>query len=249
MVSAWATENRLVLGQCKVAEKSNEITAIPELLRVLDLEGATVTIDAMGCQTAIAAQIIEQQGNYVLALKGNQELLHKDVIELFEEARVQRFQGTPYDLYDTEEQAHGRQEQRRYWVVSDVLSLPDRKKWANLSAVGCVESQRTIGDKTTAEKRYYLLSEVLSAERFAQTVRGHWGIENQLHWILDVGFREDESRSTLGHSAENLAIIRHIAVNLVTHEKSAKVGTKAKRKKAGWDNQYLFKILAQSAQM
>jgi predicted transposase YbfD/YdcC len=249
MVSAWATENRLVLGQRKVAEKSNEITAIPELLRVLDLEGATVTIDAMGCQREIAAQIIEQKGNYVLALKGNQELLHQDVIELFEEALAQRFQGVAYDLYHTEEQSHGRQERRRYWVISDVLSLPDRKKWANLIAVGCVESQRTVGDKTTKEYRYYLLSQALSAERFAQTVRGHWGIENQLHWILDVGFREDESRCTLGHSAENLAIIRHIAVNLVTQEKSAKVGTKAKRKKAGWDDQYLFKILAQSSQM
>jgi predicted transposase YbfD/YdcC len=118
-----------------------------------------------------------------------------------------------------------------------------------LSAVGCVESQRTIGDKTTTEKRYYLLSQVLDAPQFAQTVRGHWGIENQLHWILDVGFREDESRGTLGYSAENLAVIRHIAVNLITQEKSAKVGTRAKRKKAGWDDQYLFKVLAQSLQI
>jgi predicted transposase YbfD/YdcC len=249
MVSAWATENRLVLGQRKVDEKSNEITAIPELLRLLDLDGATVTIDAMGCQTAIAAQIVEQQGNYVLALKGNQGHLHEDVIELFDQARAQRFQGIPYDLYETLDQGHGRQERRRYWVVSDVTSLPERKKWANLSAVGCVESQRTIGDKTTTEKRYYLLSQVLDAPQFAQTVRGHWGIENQLHWILDVGFREDESRGTLGYSAENLAVIRHIAVNLITQEKSAKVGTRAKRKKAGWDDQYLFKVLAQSLQI
>jgi predicted transposase YbfD/YdcC len=249
MVSAWATANRLVLGQRKVDEKSNEITAIPELLRLLDLDGATVTIDAMGCQTEIAAQIIQQKGNYVLALKGNQGHLHQDVMELFEQAREQRFQGVCYDLHGTEEQGHGRQERRRYWVVSDVSSLPERQKWANLSAVGCVESQRTIGDKITTEKRYYLLSQVLDAPQFAQTVRGHWGIENQLHWILDVGFREDESRSVLGYSAENLAVIRHIAVNLITQEKSAKVGTRAKRKKAGWDDQYLFKVLAQSLQI
>jgi predicted transposase YbfD/YdcC len=249
MVSAWATENQLVLGQRKVDEKSNEITAIPELLKVLDLEGATVTIDAMGCQTEIAAQIVGQKGNYVLALKGNQKLMHKDVIELFEQANEQKFQGVPYDLYEAKEQGHGREERRRYWIVSDVSSLPDRKRWVELSAIGCVESQRIIGDKITIEKRYYLLSESLTAKRFSQAVRGHWGIENQLHWVLDVGFREDESRSTLGHSAENLAIIRHIALNLITHEKSAKVGTKAKRKKAGWNDQYLFKILAQSLQM
>jgi predicted transposase YbfD/YdcC len=249
MVSAWATENRLVLGQRKVDEKSNEITAIPELLRILDLEGAIVTIDAMGCQTEIAAQIVEQKGDYVLALKGNQGNLHKDVIDLFDEARKRRFQGVPYDLYETDEQSHGRHERRRYWVVSNVSSLPERKKWANLTAVGCVESQRTIGDKITTERRYYLLSQILEAPRFAQTVRGHWGIENRLHWVLDVGFREDESRGVLGHSAENLAVIRHIAVNLVTQEKSAKVGTRAKRKKAGWDDQYLFKILAQSLQV
>jgi predicted transposase YbfD/YdcC len=248
MVSAWATENHLVLGQRKVDEKSNEITAIPELLRVLDLEGATVTIDAMGCQTEIAAQIVEQKGNYVLSLKGNQTHLHEDVIELFEQAVAQHFQGLPYDLYETQEEGHGREERRRYWVVSDITSLPGRKKWANLTAVGCMESHRIVGNKISTEKRYYLLSQPLAAERFAQTVRGHWGIENQLHWVLDVGFREDESRGTLGHSAENLAVIRHIAVNLITMEKSAKVGTRAKRKKAGWDDQYLFKILAQSLQ-
>jgi predicted transposase YbfD/YdcC len=249
MVSAWATQNRLVLGQRKVDEKSNEITAIPELLRVLDLDGATVTIDAMGCQTEIAAQIVEQKGNYVLALKGNQGHLHQDVMELFEQASEQKFRGMPYDLYATEEHSHGRHERRRYWVVSDVLSLPDRKKWANLSAVGCVESQRILEDKITTEKRYYLLSEPLEASQFAQTVRGHGGIENQLHWVLDVGFREDEARGALGHSAENLAVIRHIALNLVTQEKSAKVGTRAKRKKAGWDDQYLFKILSQPLQV
>jgi predicted transposase YbfD/YdcC len=249
MVSAWATQNRLVLGQRKVDEKSNEITAIPELLRVLDLEGATVTIDAMGCQTEIAAQIVEQKGHYVLSLKGNQSNLHQDVIELFDQAIAQHFQGLPYDLHETEERAHGRQERRRYWVVSDVRSLPDRKKWANLTAVGCMESHRIVGNKISTEKRYYLLSQSMDAERFAQSVRGHWGIENQLHWILDVGFREDESRGCQGHSAENLAVIRHIALNLITKEKSSKVGTRAKRKKAGWDDQYLFKVLAQSLQV
>jgi predicted transposase YbfD/YdcC len=171
MVSAWAAENQLVLGQRKVDEESNEITAIPELLKVFDLEGATVTIDAMGCQTEIAAQIVGQKGNYVLALKRNQKLMHKDVIELFEQANEQKFQGVPYDLYEAKEQGHGREERRRYWVVSDASYLPDRKRWVELSAIGCVESQRLIGDKITTEKCYYLLSESLTAKRFSQAVR------------------------------------------------------------------------------
>lgn len=245
MVSAWAHQNRLVLGQRKVHEKSNEITAIPELLRVLDLAGAVVSIDAMGCQTAIATQIVTQQGDYVLALKGNQGDLHQDVRQLFDHAQRQNFRDIAHDFYQTQEQGHGRQEVRRYWVMGQTEYLVGAENWAKLTTIGCVESQRQVGDKITSEMRYYLLSLPLDAKRFADAVRGHWGIENQLHWILDVGFREDDSRATQGYSAENLAVIRHLAVNLLTQEKTAKGGTRAKRLKAGWDDHYLTKVLAQ----
>lgn len=245
MVSAWASQNRIVLGQRKVNEKSNEITAIPELLRVLDLAGAVVSIDAMGCQTAIAEQIVEQQGDYVLALKGNQGSLHDDVEQLFAHARQQHFRGIEYDYYETQDKGHGRIETRRYWVMGNTEHLIGAEHWAKLTTIGCVESQRQMGDKITCETRYYLLSLPLNATRFAQAARGHWGIENQLHWVLDVAFREDQARSTLGYSGENLAVMRQLAVNLLTQEKSAKGGTRAKRLKAGWDNTYLLKVLAQ----
>jgi predicted transposase YbfD/YdcC len=248
MVSAWAHQNRLVLGQRKVHEKSNEITAIPELLKVLDLAGAIVSIDAMGCQTAIAAQIVAQQGDYVLALKGNQGDLHQDVKQLFDHAQRQNFRDIVHDFYQTQEQGHGRQEVRRYWVMGQTEYLVGAENWAKLTTIGCVESQRQVGDKITSEMRYYLLSLPLDAQRFAEAVRGHWGIENQLHWILDVGFREDNSRATQGYSAENLAVIRHLAVNLLTQEKTVKGGTRTKRLRAGWDDHYLTKVLAQSPQ-
>ena len=247
MVSAWASENRLVLGQRKVSEKSNEITAIPELLKVLDLNGAVVSIDAMGCQTEIAAQIVAQEGDYVLALKGNQGDLHQDVQQLFDHAHRQNFRDIEHDVYETQEQGHGRQEIRRYWVMGNTEYLIGAENWAKLRTIGCVEFQRQVGNKMTCERRYYLLSLPLDATRFADSVRGHWGIENQLHWILDVGFREDKSRSTQGYCAENLAVIRHLAVNLIAQERSAKVGTRAKRLKAGWDDKYLIKILAQGS--
>jgi predicted transposase YbfD/YdcC len=183
MVSAWASQNRLVLGQRKVNEKSNEITAIPELLQVLDLNGAIVSIDAMGCQTEIAAQIVAQQGDYVLALKGNQGDLHQDVQQLFHHAHSQNFQGIEHDFYETQEQGHGRQEIRRYWVMGNTDYLIGAENWAKLTTIGCVESQRQVGDKITSEMRYYLLSLPLAATHFAAAVRGHWGIENQLHWM------------------------------------------------------------------
>jgi predicted transposase YbfD/YdcC len=246
MVSAWASEHRIVLGQRKVNDKSNEITAIPELLRVLDLQGAIVSIDAMGCQTAIAAQIVAQQADYVLALKGNQGNLHADVQQLFDHARQCNFQNIEHDYYQTHDQDHGRQEIRQYWVMGQTESLTGAENWAQLSAIGCVESQRRIGETVTCESRYYLLSQALEAERFADAVRGHWSIENQLHWILDVGFHEDQARSAQGHSAANLAVIRHLAVSLLSQDKTAKGGTHAKRLKAGWDDRYLLQILAQT---
>lgn len=246
MVSAWASEHRMVLGQRKVNDKSNEITAIPELLRVLDLNGAVVSIDAMGCQTEIAAQIVEQQGDYVLALKGNQGNLHEDVEQLFEYVRKQNFHTIEHDFYQTQEQGHGRQEIRKYWVMGETAALMGAENWSKLTAIGCVETQRQTQDKITTECRYYLLSLPLNAQRFADAVRGHWSIENQLHWILDVGFHEDRSRATQGHSAENLAVIRHLAVSLLSQDQSTKGGTRAKRLKAGWDNQYLIQLLSRA---
>lgn len=245
MVSAWATQNRLVLGQRKVDEKSNEITAIPELLKLLELEGATVSIDAMGCQSQIAAQIVEQGGDYVLALKGNQGNLWEDTKQLFAQAFEQEFRGIEHDVYETQQKAHGRVETRRYWVMGNAEYLIGAEKWPNLKTIGCVESSRQVDDHPpTIEQRYYLLSLPLDASQFAAAVRGHWGIENQLHWILDVAFREDRARSTSGYAGENLAVIRHIALNLLTQEKSAKGGIQARRHKAGWDDRYLEKIFS-----
>ena len=182
-VSAWTSQNRLVLGQPKVNEKSNEITAIPELLQVLDLNGAGVSIDARGCQTEIAAQIVAQQGDYVLALQGNQGNLHQAVQHLFEHAHRQNFRGIEHDFYETQEQGHGRQEVRRYWVMGKTQYLIGAENWAKLTTIGCVESQRQVGDRMTSERRYYLLSLPLDATGFATALRGHWGIENQLHWM------------------------------------------------------------------
>jgi predicted transposase YbfD/YdcC len=247
MVSAWATEARLVLGQRKVDEKSNEITVIPELLSLLALEGAIVTIDAIGCQTAIAEQIVAQGGDYVLPIKGNQGNLQKDVVDWFERAQEKHFNGEHYDLYETQGAEHGRQDVRRYWVLTEIDAIPALQQWSKATSIGCIESQRTVGLKTTTEKRYFLLSLPLSAQRFADVVRGHWGIENRLHWVLDVAFREDQSKVSQGYAPENLAVLRHIALNLITQEKSIKAGTHAKRMRAGWDDQYLFKVLSNTA--
>lgn len=173
--------------------------------------------------------------------------MHEAVVQLFNQARQQQFCDTEHDFYQTQERGHGRVETRRYWVMGQTEYLIGSENWAKLTTIGCIESQRQLGDKTTCETRYYLLSLPVDAKRFAQAVRGHWSIENQLHWILDVAFREDQSRSTLGDSGENLTVIRHLALNLLTQEKSAKGGTRAKRLKAGWDDHYLLKVLSHSS--
>lgn len=245
MVSAWANQNRLVLGQVKVDSKSNEITAIPKLLEVLDISGCIVTIDAMGAQTAIAKQIIEQGADYILSLKGNQGNLHEDVEQLFNWANKTQFKAMPHEYYQTVEKGHGRLEIRRHWLLESVEHLIDAHRWPGLKRVGMLESERHItGQPVTLERRYYLLSLDGDVKRFAQAVRSHWGIENQLHWCLDVAFREDHSRIRIGHAPENMTLIRKIALNLLTQESSAKVGKKAKRLKAGWDNDYLLRVLA-----
>ena len=243
MVSAWATANRVVLGQVKTEDKSNEITAIPELLDILALNGCIVTIDAMGCQKNISAKIIEKGADYVLALKGNQGILHEDIKLFFQDAKETSFKDIHHDFYETIDGDHGRIETRRYSIVSDIEWLEGKADWKEIKSIGMVESEREIGDKVTKETRYYISSLPSNAKLFGDAVRKHWGIENSLHWVLDVVFREDECRIRKGHAAENFAVLRHIALNLIREEKSIKRGAKGKRLKAGWDNDYLSKIL------
>lgn len=251
LVSAWATANHLVLGQVATAAKSNEITAIPLLLAALDLHGCTVTIDAMGCQTAIAKQIIDQGGDYVLALKDNQATLAAAVTDTFALARQTAFADlavADHAELRTVDKGHGRLELRRYLTISDPATLAyldPAGAWAGLQSIGMVEAERRVGEKVSVEARYYLSSHggAATASGFAGAVRGHWGIENQLHWVLDIAFREDESRARIGHSAHNLAVLRHIALNLLRQEHTACCGVKAKRLLAAWDESYLRKVL------
>jgi predicted transposase YbfD/YdcC len=243
MVSAWAAHNRLVLGQVKVSQKSNEITAIPELLDVLDIAECIVTIDALGCQKDIAAQIIEKDADYILALKGNQQHLYDDVEHLFDSLLQQEVASSRLEYYETTERGHGRVEVRRHWTTSALDVLRTKEQWRGLQTVGLIESERTLNGETTLERRYYLLSLPNNAQTFARSVRAHWGIENLVHWVLDVAFREDMSRIRMDHGPENFALIRHIALNLLRQETSFKGSIKTKRLKAGWNNTYLMKVL------
>lgn len=245
LISAWAVENHLSLGQQAVDAKSNEITAIPKLLEILDLHGALVTIDAMGCQKEIAEQIIDQGGDYVLAVKENQPKLYEGIEQLEQAALEKEYAGC--SSYGEEERSHGRQELRACWVLTDLESLQERSKWPGLQSVIVVVRERTAGDKNTCEKHYYISNRKLSAERFLKAIRGHWGIENSLHWVLDVTFDEDGSRVRKDHGPENFALLRRMAVSMLKAEGS-KGSIRGKRLIAGWNNDFMEKVLLSFAE-
>lgn len=254
IVSAWAESNNMVLGQIKVSDKSNEITAIPELLRVLELSGCIVTIDAMGCQKKIAKEVIEADADYVFSLKGNQETVHQEVRSFLDacitDSRAKRLSKADKLKLDRHFQHcelvdgdHGRIETRRYYQSDDLAWFADRNKWEGLRSVGVVESVREVEGEATTERRYYLSSLPLDVPTMARAVRGHWGIENKIHWVLDVSFREDDSRARSGYAAENLATLRRLALNMLKKERTKKRGIKGKQLNAGWDHAYLLRLL------
>ena len=242
MVSAWATANGVVLGQRKVDAKSNEITAIPELLDLLALKGCIVTIDAMGCQRTIAQKIVEQGADYVLALKGNQPTLEQAVEHFFVTGPQAEAHRTRSDSHEQTEQGHGRVETRCAWISEELEAELKAAAWPGLRSIGMVEATRTVAGETSVEQRFYLTSLPPEAPQFARAVRNHWGIENKLHWTLDVTFREDQSRLRTGHGAENCAVLRHIALNLLRQEPSTK-SMPRKRLACALNPDYLLKVL------
>ena len=254
VVSAWAEGNGLVLGQLKVADKSNEITAVPELLRVLELGGCIVTLDAMGCQKNIVREIVEADAEYVLALKGNQETVHREVKTFLDDALAQRQgprlpgaklskEAAALAALETVEKDHGRLETRRYYQSDQLGWFADRAQWEGLRSVGMVETIRQSNGQTSVERRYYLSSLPLDVATFARAVRGHWGVENKLHWTMDVCFGEDDSRARAGYAAENLATLRRLALNLLKRERTKKRGIRGKMLNASWDHPYLLRLL------
>jgi predicted transposase YbfD/YdcC len=254
IVSAWAQSNGLVLGQLKVADKSNEITALPKLLRALELSGCIVTVDAMGTQKQIAKEIKEADADYVMALKGNHAVVHEEVKSFLDatvaEAAATRPPSarpssavTGLATLQTVEKDHGRQETRRYFQSAALDWFADRAQWEGLQTVGMVEAAREVGGKTTVERRYYLSSLPVGIETFAKAVRGHWAVENSLHWVLDVQMGEDDSRARTGYAAENLATLRRLALNLLKREATKKRGIRGKQLNASWDHAYLLRLL------
>jgi predicted transposase YbfD/YdcC len=243
MVSAWATANHITLGQVVTDAKSNEITAIPKLLETLEITGALVTIDAMGCQVEIAQGILDREADYCLAAKGNQPTLFAGIESHFADHLEDDFARTKVHRHETKEKGHGRVEHRFYFICPVPDDLPDRERWPGLKAIGMSVSDTQRGGKDCFDVRYYILSTYPSGRRFAQAVRGHWGIENSLHWQLDVTFAEDQCRLRKGHADENFSILRRTALSLLKNESSLKVGVKNKRLVAAWDEQYLLKVI------
>ena len=254
IVSAWAQENNLVLGQLKVEDKSNEITVVPELLRVLELSGCIVTLDAMGCQKNTAKEIKEADADYVLALKGNQETVHQEVQQFLDDVLAEQKTWRPpgvkpspaaakLAVYETVEKDHGRLETRRYYQSDQIEWFADRQRWEGLKSVGMVESIREIKGQRTIERRYFLSSLPLDVPLFARAVRSHWNIENKVHWVMDVCFGEDQSRARSGHAAENLATLRRLALNMLKRETKKKRSLKGKMLNASWDHAYLQRLL------
>jgi predicted transposase YbfD/YdcC len=243
LVNAWATRNRLVLGQVKVDEKSNEITAVPELLRLLAIKGCIITVDALNSQKDIAAQICEQGADYVLALKENHPKLHAEVARIFEAVREDPNRGGAISLIVSVEKQPGRTETRRCWSIEAPEWLSGFAEWRDLHSLILVEAKREIKEQATTELRYYLSSLTPNAERAGRAVRQHWGVENSLHWVLDVAFNEDDSRVRVGNAPENLALVCKITHNLLQQEKTLRRGIKTKRRMAGWDEAYLLKVL------
>jgi predicted transposase YbfD/YdcC len=244
MVHAWCQANHMVLGQIATEAKSNEITAIPQLMKLLDLQGAVVTLDAAGCQKKIAAQIVEQGGDYLLQLKGNQGTLHQETVELFDQCLTDDCRGIAYRTAATTDKGHGRIEQRRLWATSEVNWFAEKGKWKNLRSLIRVQCKRTVNGETSDEYRYYISSlPADNASRLLKYIRGHWEVENNLHWCLDISFREDECRIRQGHAAENFARLSRIALNLLKAEKTNDGGIKTKRLCCGWDHDYLLKVL------
>jgi predicted transposase YbfD/YdcC len=250
IVSAWASENRLVLGQQKVDPTSNEITAVPALLEKLALAGCIVTVDALHCQVKTAETIVRKEADYVIAAKGNKPTLHDAIRAAFTEAHARSFADLQHDTHQTEETHHGRWERRSYWTLMEPAVLAKVNpggRWPKLSCIGMVRSERRLNGKMSVEERFSIASLDGNARTFAFAVRGHWGIENSLHWVLDLVFREDECRVSVGKGAENLAVLRHIALNLLQQDRSSKQSLKQKRFRAALDPNYLLRLLAGSS--
>jgi len=243
IVTAFAAENDIILGQLKTSEKSNEITAIPELLDTLALKGCVVTIDAMGCQTAITKKIQSQKGDYVIGLKGNQGKLHDETVNFFDQAIGFSIQETGCSYAKTVEKGHGRIEEREIWVTSDLSWLKGFSNWDGLKSLICVRSTRYEKGKTTIERRHYISSLQSGAERIGEIIRLHWGIENKLHWHLDVTFNEDKSKIHAGHGAENFSLLKRCVLNLIKTDVTEKASISTKRRMAGWDPAYRLRLL------
>ena len=247
MVSAWSSGRGLVLGQVKTEAKSNEITAIPALIQSLDIKGATITIDAMGCQKEIARVIIEKGANYVLMVKDNQPKLLDEIQNYFEQAESLKFEGVLHDFFVKKEEGHGRHERREVYTTDDIDWLPMKEVWIGLKSIVMLKSFRTLEGRTSEERKYYVSSLPPLAERIGRAARSHWGVENKVHWVLDVDFHEDLSQISTGHAAENFSILRRLTLNVIRLDPDKKKSLKGKREIAGWDNDYMAYLLRLAA--